>query len=274
MNTLTILFGMLLCLAVANARHYGDRSESERTDDEETQGLRQEVDHTSHRHRRRRWQSSGGYDYQPSRYDYRDRRDYYRDQQDLIPQIYKLLDEISTYIRRQQVQPPPPPPQPIYIPYPVPYFVPKVVVCKTPVKSPNVTSRFPEMEDTNQNWGFVASTENMNDDYDDTDGARPISFDPIRPKQQMKRPAPSVEHGSSQSKTPVTTQAPFLGQGRTSDMSCFAATLTCCGNSDQASQKQCFINIGCAAKYDSKMCSSDAITEALENFKRSYAPVN
>lgn len=182
-----------------NARHYGERENPDTLTDDETQNdFRKEKQHTTQpRHRRRRWQSYG-YDYQPPQY-YGNRRDSYSNHQELIPEIYRLLEDITASIKRSQ-QAPPPPPQPIYVPYPVPYFVPRYMPCKPEVAKVNITSRFPELDDVNRNWGFVTNDlpEEM---YDDSDGMRPISFEPIKPNlNNLKRPAPAVEHGSVQSK--------------------------------------------------------------------------
>lgn len=191
MHKIILLFGVLICLVAVHARHYVDRDEQESPDDQETLRLKEHIP----RHRRRRWQSNYGYDYPPPSYYYPDRRDD-RNNQDTIQQIYRLLEDISTFIKR--TPPPPPSPQPIYIPYPVAF--PTRVTCKTPqntsdTKDPVPDRRFPVMEDINQNWGLVTAEE----EYDDeSDGTRPISFEPLVPKQQMKRPAPEVEHGSQQ----------------------------------------------------------------------------
>ncbi|XP_028027321.1 uncharacterized protein LOC114240836 [Bombyx mandarina] len=274
MNKFTLVLGFLLLIAVVNARHYGDRRDSGSSgDDDEQSDFKKERDYpTLNRHRRRRWQLNYGYDYQPPRH-YTERRDYYQNQQDLIPQIFRLLDELAVEVRRQP--PPPPPPQPIYIPYPVPYYVPQYVPCNVnQTKKPDIKQRFPDMEDTNQNWGFATSNES---DYDDgLDGKRPISFDKIRPKGVIKRPAPPVEHGSSQNE--ASTKAPKINDQAAITMPsmCQAAALSCCGFSDDKSQqKQCFTNVGCAMTYaNGKACTLDAITEALNVFQNAYAPVN
>lgn len=153
--------------------------------------------HTSdqNRHRRRTRQNYySAYDYPlPPQHYYPERRDYDRNQQDLLPQIVKLLEEISIYVKRPQ--PPPAMPQPIYIPYPVPYPVPQYTACsENTTKKPSIHNRFPVMEDSNQNWGFVI---NKDDETDDLGDSRPISFDPIKPIRPMMRPPPKVEHGST-----------------------------------------------------------------------------
>lgn len=193
MHTLTVLLIVIICMGEVYPRHVlDDINESDMLSPDKNDGIRK---HTSdqNRHRRRRWQANYGYDYPlPPPHYYPERRDYDRNQQDLLPQIVKLLEEISTYIRRPQ---PPPPPQPIYIPYPVPYPVPQYTSCtENATKKPTIHNRFPVMEDTNQNWGFVTDEKDETDDLPDS---RPISFDPIKPLRPMKRPSPKVEHGSS-----------------------------------------------------------------------------
>ncbi|CAB3239402.1 unnamed protein product [Arctia plantaginis] len=277
MNTLALLVGVLLCLTVASGRSFEEKldSDSLTLSDLEPQVPKrhgQEI-----RHRKRRWQTSYGYDYPaPGPAYYPERRDY--DRQDLLPKIVKLLEEISYNLRRPQ--PPPPPQPPIYIPYPVPYYVPQYLPCApTSGKKPNVTSRFPDMEDTNQNWGFVM---NQKDNVlPPGNGARPISFDPIRPPQAMLRPTPDVEHGSEQTDNQHTTQAPRFEHnsdssgmlGRAPDM-CNAAILSCC-TGDQQSQRECFRNFSCGIIYGTdKICSPESINEALEAFKAAYSPVS
>lgn len=199
MKSVIVLLGLALCLVAVNARHYTDRIENEkRSDDDLTENAEPARDYRGGqmRHRRKRWQMNYGYDYPPPPNPYYpERRDYDRNQE-LIPQIWRLLDEISAYVRR----PPPPPvlPQPIYVPYPVPYPVPQNCTCNVKIVSqPNVTKRFPDFEDINQNWGIADTNEEV-DEEDDGDGSRPISFEPIKPKTPMTRPQPEVEHGSDQ----------------------------------------------------------------------------
>lgn len=201
MNKFILLLGMLACLVTVQARHFADPSAGESSDDASDEEFSPKI--RLPRHRRRRWQSNYGYDYSPPSFYppnnyYPDRRND-RDQE-LIQNIYKLLEDINAYIRRTP-PPPPPPPQPIYIPYPVSF--PNRVVCRvnklqntTGTKVPDINNRgHPDMEDTNQNWGLVMAEE----EYDDeNDGARPISFEPLVPKQLLKRPAPKVDHGSQQ----------------------------------------------------------------------------
>lgn len=200
MNKLILLFGVLICLVAVNARHYVDRNADDTSEDHETLKPRERMSS----HRRKRWQSSYGYDYPPPSFYYPDRRDD-RYNQETIQNIYRLLEDISSYIRRAP-QPPPPPPQPIFIPYPVAF--PTKTTCKTPqnssaiVPNPDRRNTFTDIMDQNRNWGFVAPVEDYGSD-DDNDGARPISFEPLIPKQLMKRPSPQVEHGSQQASVSI-----------------------------------------------------------------------
>jgi hypothetical protein len=197
MKKLTVLLGVLLYLVAVEARHV-EKSDNEKQINEaiETVGSVRELRAGEMRHRRKRWQMNYGYDYPPlpNPY-YPERRDYDRNQE-LIPQILRLLDEIAVYVKRPNQ--PQIVPQPIYVPYPVPYPIPQNCQCndQRPV-NPNVTIRFPEMEDTNQNWGLTDTNQDVPAD-DGNDGARPISFDPIKPIRPMKRPPPKVEHGTTQ----------------------------------------------------------------------------
>lgn len=199
MKSLAVFLGLALCIIAVHARHYSDRIENEKRDDELTDNVETGRDHRASpsRHRRKRWQMNYGYDYPPPPNPYYpERRDYDRNQE-LIPQIWRLMDEISAYVRRPML-----PPQPIYVPYPVPYPVPQNCTCNVQVVgTPNVTKRFPDMDDINQNWGIAETNEEEEIEDDGSDGSRPISFDPIKPKTPMLRPPPAVEHGSNDANT-------------------------------------------------------------------------
>ncbi|XP_059049765.1 uncharacterized protein LOC131844814 [Achroia grisella] len=285
MNTLTILFGICVCAAVVYGRQFNDRVDTDVASDETDHiGKARDVAANQMRHRRRRWQSNYGYDYSPPPIPYYpDRREYDRpsQQQDIVPQILRLLDEISSYIKRPQ---PPPLPQPIYVPYPVPYPVPQQCTCsgrrnnnKSPTDIPTTFDNRikPELEDERQNWGIIDSNaEREEGDYDDIgDGSRPISFEPIKPKRPMQRPPPKVEHGSSQGRNDLQLQASSNSnpeQGRAASI-CNGAILTCCNTS---SQKQCFTRLGCAMTFaKGNACTQESVTTAIESFKLAYAPV-
>lgn len=276
MNTLILLLVVIICMGEVYTRHLLDEvNDPDSLSSDQNDGVRKHSSDVT-RHRRRRWQTNyGAYDYAlPASHYYPERRDYDRNQHELLPQIVKLLEEISSYVRRPQS--PPPPPQPIYIPYPVPYPVPQFSPCsENTTKKPSIHNRFPEMEDTNQNWGFVIDKDDGT--YDINDGARPISFDPIKPIRPMKRPAPKVEHGSSMAdnqhpSTPAPQFAAAPGSLRTPSM-CNAAILSCCAD-EKAQQKLCFNGFGCAVSYDNgNACSDASINNALESFKAAYSPV-
>nr|WED40945.1 putative silk protein 2 [Ephestia kuehniella] len=270
------LMGLLLCFTIVSCRHYNAKENTEESSDE-TEHIakaREFAANQMRHHRRKRWQSNYGYDYPPPPpyplpY-YPDRRDYDRNNQDLLPQILRLLDEISSYIKR-----PPPPPQPIYVPYPVPYPVPQVCSCAVPTngsKNPNVDKRLrPTLEDSNQNWGLVDSNDDA--DYEDGgDGSRPISFDPIKPKYPMQRPPPKVDHGSTQEDRDLSTQAsaPALSSSPKAANMCNIAILSCCSGQQQ---RTCFTKFGCGMTYaKGNACTSDSINTALDSFKSAYAP--
>lgn len=201
MKTYTIFFGLLLCLVASNARKF-ERRDVDTDVEDPVDTVRRAREHApNQRHKRRSWHNNYGYDYiqQPNPF-YQDRRDYeQQNHQDLVPQIWRLLDEISTFVRRPPIAPQP---QPVYIPYAVPYPVAQTCNCVTrtgPKDDKNVTfeNRFKGMEDE-RIWGVVDSNEGVNND-DDDDGARPISFVPVMPKRPLKRPSMQVEHGSMQS---------------------------------------------------------------------------
>lgn len=244
MQTYTIIFGFLLCLAASNAWNFERRNTASEVDDHVDTARRAREHTPNQRHKRRSWHSSYGYDYpQPPNPFYQNRRDYEQQNQDLIPQIWRLLDEISSYVKRPQL---PAQPQPIYIPYAVPYPVPQTCKCITntaPNDDKNITfgNRFKGMEDE-QNWGLVDSNEG---DDDEGDGSRPISFAPLVPKRPSKRPAIKVEHGSQQSGSSGASAAvsviiytedikddfPVLISKNTSERSCFCIYLDNCRTS-------------------------------------------
>ncbi|XP_028173829.1 uncharacterized protein LOC114362571 [Ostrinia furnacalis] len=266
MKSLAVFLCLALCIIAIHARHYNDRIENEKRDDELTDNVESTKDYRGQtRHRRKRWQMNYGYDYPPPPNPYYpDRRDYDRNQE-LIPQIWRLLDEISTYVRRPAY-----PPAPIYVPYPVPYPVPQNCTCNVQMApTPNVTKRFPDMDDINQNWG-IAETNEEEDvaDEDGNDGTRPISFDPIKPKTPMLRPQPEVEHGSNQAN--VKQERVPMGNGGTSKTTnaCNAAILLCCS---EKQQKACFTRQGCSMTFArGNACTPQSIAAAIDSYRNAY----
>lgn len=199
MKTYTVIFAVLVCLTVSSARNF-ERRDIVSDDEDQVNTVRRAREHTpNQRHKRRSWHNNYGYDYsQPPNPFYQDRRDYEpQNQQDIIPQIWRLLDEISTFVRRPIISPQP---QSVYIPYAVPYPVSQTCKCNPPIdpnsdKTLTFGTRFKGMEE-GQNWGLVDSNEGIEDDED---GSRPISFAPVMPNRPLKRPAIKVDHGSTQS---------------------------------------------------------------------------
>ncbi|KAI5631039.1 hypothetical protein NE865_16247 [Phthorimaea operculella] len=256
MNTHLFLLGLLLCLAAVTARHT-DPVENSETEPNNNGNNRAK----GNGHRRKRYHMSYGYDYQPpaTPFYYPPRRESNDRNQDLLPEIYRLLDEISNYIRRP---PPPPQPQPIYIPYPVPY---PMCNCEAnnnvnkKMEKPTITSRFPDMDDTNQNWGIIddSTTE------DEGDGARPLSFVPIQSKRPMKRPPVALEHGTQHARAPA--HIPNM---------CDVFSLSCCSG-DASQQKRCFTEAGCADTFaKGNACEQERLFKIIDEYSKAYAPVN
>lgn len=198
MNTFALLLGVLLCFATVNCRSFDDGREADLMSEVENENHNT---HLAGRHRRRRhgWQMHYGYNNPMPSY-YPERTDYDYNQQDLLPKIVRLLEEIAVNVKKPQ--PPPPPPQPIYIP--VPYPVIQCTPCAATVEkntskvNVSIETRSGCKEDSDQNRGN-ASEDDTEDNSLEGDGIRPISFEPIKPSRPMKRPAPSVDHGSVQS---------------------------------------------------------------------------
>ncbi|CAG9136995.1 unnamed protein product [Plutella xylostella] len=136
--------------------------------------------------RQKRWYNFYGYGYPAAPFQAAGSFD---QQGDTFLEIYRKLKDISSLVRNPSQQAPPPQ-IPIYIPV---LFVPQRCNCGGQNDSVNVTNRFPEMDDTRQNWGIVTVDEEDNTTYN-----RPISFQPILPEEPLDRPPPPVEHGSAQ----------------------------------------------------------------------------
>lgn len=137
-------------------------------------------------------------------------------------QIYRKIKDISSYVR-QSSQPTWQQPSHFYLPV---IFVPQFASCNCPPNdskrrtgqapatpaplnppaiNPNMTvdTRFPEMEDTRQNWGLASDS----NEPGDQEFNRDLSFDPIPPSVPTSRPPPPVEHGSSQAGLPSAANA-------------------------------------------------------------------
>ncbi|XP_063824309.1 uncharacterized protein LOC135073967 isoform X2 [Ostrinia nubilalis] len=149
--------------------------------------------------------------------------------------------------------------------------------------------RWPEMDDERQNWGIVMNgTEPVEEPVEDVgDGSRPISFDPITPIRPMNRPAPPVEHGSSQAgdanggTTTTTTARPsaaapggFAGSpGLAPPSACDGAILSCCHQAQVT--YDCFALQGCPdpSSYGNP-CDPGVIFRVIERFQRFYGQRN
>lgn len=140
--------------------------------------------------------------------------------EDPLVQIHRRLQDIAAVGRTPNLPPPPPLGGHYPILFPV-IYIPYVGCGCTPNQTPSnqtpgnqppgnetqrpnvndtqpdLSNRFPEMEDENQNWGLVVNETEVTDNEEE-DFTRPISFEPIRPIRPMSRPPPTVEHGSSQ----------------------------------------------------------------------------
>lgn len=173
MKSLTALLSLALCVAVIGPSY---AKPSANADHQEHQ------DENLIRHRPKRQYPIYGR-HQQWQYERREERD-------LLPEILRLLQDITDQLRR----PPPPPPPPIYVPYPIQYPTP--VYCKCGDRSVvNISSRWPEMEDKRQNWGYD-DTDEVEEDYGIN--ARPIDFSRVPPPSSTSRPPPKVNHGTQQ----------------------------------------------------------------------------
>ncbi|KAJ0178709.1 hypothetical protein K1T71_005484 [Dendrolimus kikuchii] len=295
MNTIVLLLAGLLCVVVVNGRHYEDGNQPDNVEDQQFEARRYRERSGEQRHRRRRWQMGYGYDYQPHSH-YPERRNSYDRNEDYVPQIFKLLDDLSDLLKRNQQPSPPPPPQPIYVPYPVPYPVPQYINCKPTTTDrtednkneeknqtvtgvpPRINVPGPIMEDERQNWGIITN-DNMDYEDDGNDGARPISFDPIKPKIILTRPPPEVDHGSSQAEATTRKARVPINSAQSVSKSanpgpCNAAIISCCNIADELKQRECFSSVGCATSAQSGTCSQEAINRAFDSFKLAYSPMN
>lgn len=148
-----------------------------------------------------------------------------------LEQIQRRLQDIASFVRQPILPPQPPSHFPFF--FPVIYIpqygcdcnsandnttpLPEPETPQTPGPSPqtplpgtNQTNpdpeeRFPELEDNRQNGGLLSNE--TEPEYDEEEFSRPISFDPIPPNRPNMRPAPPVDHGSSQGSSSDTQQS-------------------------------------------------------------------
>ncbi|XP_052749403.1 uncharacterized protein LOC113515470 isoform X2 [Galleria mellonella] len=222
--------------------------------------------------------------------------------EDPLVEIHRRLQVLSDVVR----QPAPSLPSfaPNHFPFYLPvFYIPQVgcdcsttqdenIPTNTPDNknntSPNIENRFPEMDDERQNWGVVNETGQATDNQeeDDDDGARPISFEPIKPDRPMDRPAPPVEHGSSQgtvNDSVTTTTRPFENPTTLNPVqnpstvnpfpeapsACDGAVLSCCHQLQVT--YDCFALQGCPdpTAYGNP-CDSNVILRVIDRFQRFY----
>lgn len=241
--------------------------------------------------------------------------------QDPLFHIHRRLQDISNTFRQQQLPQyahPSIPQFPAFVPV---IYIPQVGCGCTPdhtaqrppdnrpvppqdnnkqnETNPDITNRQPVLEDERQNWGVVSDDTNnqdiSNNEEDDGDGSRPISFEPIRPIRPMNRPPPPVEHGSEQvdvnaGTTTTTTSRPTSPQGRpaqapsqppqapgNSDLqppsNCDSAILRCCLLPQVT--YDCFALQGCPdpSSYGYP-CDNGVISRVIDRFLRFYGQRN
>lgn len=226
--------------------------------------------------------------------------------EDPIVQIERRLQDIAGIARTSNynfnVPPPLPPGGHFPILFPI-IFIPYVSCKCTPNQTPgnqtqppksngtnpDLSTRFPVLEDENQNWGPV--TNGTETDYQEEDFTRPISFDPILPERPMNRPPPNVEHGSSQSGSGATTNRPTStfttttirpqfnpprptqnippSVSREPPSACDGAILSCCHQPEVT--YNCFTSSGCPdpSSYGNP-CAADVILRVINRFQTYY----
>ncbi|XP_073943029.1 uncharacterized protein [Choristoneura fumiferana] len=206
--------------------------------------------------------------------------------EDPVSQVFRRIQNLA---RQPPYHPPLPPQFPIYLPV---LYLPQPCNCnpQTPLQpdknngtTPDINSRFPEMEDKRQNWGYV-----IDDDEDKDDrifASRPIDFGSIKPNRTLSRPPPPVEHGTVQgdgngntnnidASMPATTRRPPPPQDvpkTTNDLptNCDAAVLSCCHRPEITFE--CFTTEGCpdVSSYGNP-CEPSVILRVIERFQRFY----
>ncbi|XP_034829882.1 uncharacterized protein [Maniola hyperantus] len=272
MKRIVVLLAIIFYVTMVRGRNLNDDNlESEDIDDGHQDKHVRDHTNSQMRHRRRPRQSYYNHfssynpydDFYGRRRD--DRRDYSsRQQEELLSRILEQIEELSIHIKKAQSPPPAPPPQIIYVP--LPYPVPQ---CINPTKpfTPNLTDRWNNMNDKNQNWGLIPGNLGMDND-DGSDGSRPINLDPVVSDEPTVKPPP-VEHGSSQAG--MTTARPnFSEPGR-----CKAAILVCCQDTSDREKQQCFANYGCNKTYSlARSCDPNVLKRVIAEFAEAYAPIN
>ncbi|CAH2105514.1 unnamed protein product [Euphydryas editha] len=248
----------MLCLV--SGRNLHDLNEDQDIERNEEYNLFKNIKDSSNLGRHRRKSRQSLYGYSPYYYD-NSLREYLHNQDEMLNRIDKLLNELSWYVKRSPS--PPPQPQIVYIPYPVPYPMPQYRKCVQKQPKVNFTTRWPDLEDPNMNWGLVPVEEE--DDNDDGDGSRPVSFEPVDTDESVPAPPP-VEHGSKQAGMDATTRAPTRKPG-----ACKAAIIVCCNLGTKREQRNCFSKYGCLKTNTTDLaCSPKVITQVLDEFAEAY----
>ncbi|XP_063377356.1 uncharacterized protein LOC134664572 [Cydia fagiglandana] len=212
---------------------------------------------------------------------------------DPLSHVYRRLHDIASVARQPAFPPSFPSSFPIYLPV---LYLPQPCNCNQQPKPTNnqngsqpdsINNRFPDMEDTRQNWGYVVNDDEDNDDGQDV--RRPINFDVIRPNNTVTRRPPPVEHGTVQGDgtlnsippgAPPTTFRPSTTrrppQNAPKEVStnqlptnCDAAVLSCCHRPEITFE--CFTTQGCpdVGSYGNP-CEPNVILRVIERFQRFY----
>lgn len=244
--------------------------------------------------------------------------------QDPLVQIHRQIQEIANIVRQPPLPQPPLHHIPIFFPV---LFIPRGDCNCNPNPgpgptpgpdtttesdkngtTPSILNRWPAMEDTRQNWGFVVN-QSDSDSEEGVEFSRPISFDPIRLNKPL-RPQPPVEHGSVQSdsgkrddqpqseaprpetpasrppsRPPPSTRPPPSNRPQNSSpfdyrptplappSRCDGAILTCCHQAQVV--YECFAIQGCPdlSGYGSP-CDPNLILTVIERFQTYYGQRN
>lgn len=207
-------------------------------------------------------------------------------------QIHNRLREITNQIKGLPTFPPL---------FPV-IFIPNLINCgcrmdpttTTTVKPINpqangtdldIENRFPEMDDTRQNWGFVINAPNDNTDY----SRRPINLEPARPQRPVRLPPP-VEHGSSQADVngqsasapappsavnslappSVARNQPIPSSSAGAPTKCDGAVITCCHKPSAQVSEECFRDLGCNLSSYANACEPSVILSVVNKIQQFY----